>query len=417
MSRLPSRSAADALARIPDRAHIVSAPGMGAPTTLLREIGTAAADRGWTLSSGLFLDEYPFLDAVADGRLAYRTWHVMAPVRDLVARGVVDYVPARASRVAGLLAQWAPAATLVRVSPPDAAGYCSLGGSATYSLPAIRASRLVVAEIDPAVPRTCGDTLVHSSVFDSVVESDSPIPSYTSAPPTEIARAIAAQVLALVPANPTIQIGVGAIPETLVRALAAGTVDLGTLRFVGMATDEMVDMFESGMLRSSDVVPSPAVLSPDMMGTDRLLKCADDNPAIAMYPSAVSHDAATLGRIERFVSVNTAIEVDLHGNVNSEVIGGRQISGPGGSLDYVDTATRSPGGVRIIALPSASSDGTVSRIVPALSAVTIPRSMVDIIVTEHGVARLDGLSIRERAEALTAIAHPQHRASLESADE
>lgn len=413
MTRLPTRSASAALARIPEGAHIVSAPGMGAPTTVLQAIGAAAEGRGWTLSSGLFLDDYPFLEAVVDGRLAYRTWHVMAPVRDLVAQGVVDYVPARASRIAGMLARSGVGAALVRVSPPNVAGYCSLGPSASYGLPAVRQAGLVIAEIDPAVPRTCGDTLVHVSRFDSVVESLTPMPTYTSAASSEIARTIAAQVLALLPADLTLQIGVGAIPETLVRLLAGA--DLGTLRFVGMATDEMVDLFEAGVLRAADVVPSPAVLSPDMMGTSRLLSFADDNPAIGMYPSGVSHDAATLGSIERFVSVNTAIEIDLHGNVNSEVIGGRQIAGPGGSLDYIDTATRSPGGLRIIAVPSASSDGSISRIVPALSAVTIPRSMVDVVVTEYGVARLDGRSTRERSEALAAIAHPRHRAALTEA--
>jgi acyl-CoA hydrolase len=131
-----------------------------------------------------------------------------------------------------------------------------------------------------------------------------------------------------------------------------------------------------------------------------------------MYPSAVSHDSGRLGDIERFVSVNTAIEVDLYGNVNSEVVGGRQISGPGGSLDYVDTAARSKGGLRVIALPSQSSDGSVSRIVPSLGTVTIPRSMVDAVVTEHGVAHLAGLTTRERAQALIAIAHPDHQQAL-----
>ncbi|UIX29378.1 acetyl-CoA hydrolase/transferase family protein [Streptomyces sp. GQFP] len=410
MMVLPHRSARDALARIARGTHIVSAPGMGAPTTLLAEIGELAPGRDWTLSSGLLLGEYPFLPAVVDGDLAYRTWHVMAPVRGLVADGTVGYVPARASRLAKLLRRWETGAALVRISPPDAHGYSSLGPSVGYGLAALRTADTLIAEVDPAVPRTCGESYVHISVFDSLVESTTALPHYSSAKPSPTSTRIAEHVLQLLPTEPTLQIGIGAIPETLVRSLKDA--DLGGVRFVGMATDEMVDLFEAGVLRAGEVVPSPAVLSPEMMGTERLLSFGHENPSIGMYPSSVSHDSGRLGDIERFVSVNTAVEVDLHGNVNSEVVAGRQISGPGGSLDYIDTAARSRGGLRVIALPSTSSDGSVSRIVPSLGTVTVPRSMVDVVVTEHGVARLDGLTTRERARALLAIAHPYHQQAL-----
>lgn len=412
MNALPHRSVHDALARIPSGAHLVSAPGMGAPTTLLRTLPECAVGRRWTLSSGLLLDDYPHLPAVLAGELTYRTWHVMAPVRDHVAAGVVGYIPARASRIAHLLHLWGVGAALIRVSPPDAHGYCSLGASLGYGKATIGVAAMAIAEVDPAVPRTSGDSLVHISAFDSLVESDSPVPQYRSAGSTEVANTIARHVRRLLPPDPTLQIGVGAIPETLVRSLADGQDDLGTVRFVGMATDDMVDLFAAGVLRADQVGSEPAILSPDMMGTDRLLKFADDNPAIGMYPSSLSHDAAQLGRIERFVSINTAIEVDLAGNVNSETLGGRQISGPGGSLDYIDAATRSLGGRRIIALPATNADGSVSRIVPALASVTVPRSMVDAVVTEYGIAELEGRSLRERAEALTEIAHPDHRDHL-----
>jgi acyl-CoA hydrolase len=413
MTGLPLRSAAKALDRVPAGTHLVSAPGMGAPTTVLGSLADRCAGRRWTLSSGLFLGDYPFLHAVTDGHLRYQTWHVMPPVREHVASGTVGYVPARASHLADLLQKWAVGAALVRVSPPDSRGYCSLGPSVSYGMAALRTAVTLIGEVDPAVPRTCGDSRVHVSVFDSLVESETEIPTYASAKPNEISTRIAERVMALLPKQPTLQIGIGAIPETLVRSLRDA--DLGRVRFVGMATDEMVDLFEAGVLSAADVVPTPAVLSPDMMGTDKLLAFSNDNPAIGMYPSAVSHDCAQLGLIDRFVSINTAIEVDLHGNVNSEVVKGQQISGPGGGLDYIDTATRSVGGLRVVALPSASSDGSISRIVPRLSHVTVPRSMVDVVVTEHGVAHLDGLSIRERTEALLAIAHPDQQPSLREA--
>ena len=386
---------------------------MGAPTTVLAALGEASAGKHWRLDSGLLLDGYPFLPAVIHGALTYRTWHVMPPVRDLVASGLVEYVPARASQLGSMLRRWRADAAIVRVSPPDAAGYCSLGASVSYGQAALDAASHRIAEVDPAVPRTCGDSLVHVSVFDSLVESTTPVPEYQASRPSAVSTAIARSVLELLPHSPTLQIGIGGVPEALVRLLK--DTDLGQLRFAGMATDDMVDLFEAGRLRATDVVPSPAVLSPDMMGGTRLLKFSDGNPAIGMYPSTVSHDPVALSQIPRFVSINTAIEIDLLGNVNSEVINGRQISGTGGSLDYVETATRSAGGLRIVAVPSTSADGSISRIVPSLSSVTIPRTMVDVIVTEYGSARLEGLSAAERAEALVNIAHPSHRAALSAA--
>jgi 4-hydroxybutyrate CoA-transferase len=413
MNLPPSRSAAASLSVLPVGSHLVSSPGMGAPGTVLAALGEVSAGKHWRLDSGLLLDDYPFLPAVIHGALTYRTWHVMPPVRDLVASGQVEYVPARASQLAGMLRHWRPDVAIVRVSPPDAGGYCSLGASVSYGRAALDVARHRIAEVDPAVPRTCGDSLVHVSTFDSLVESTMPVPEYRASRPSAVSTTIADRVLALLPHSPTLQIGIGGVPEALVRRLK--DTDLGELRFVGMATDDMVDLFEAGRLRATDVVPAPAVLSPDMMGGTRLLKFSDGNPAIGMYPSAVSHDPIALSRIPRFVSINTAIEIDLLGNVNSEVINGRQISGTGGSLDYVETATRSAGGLRIVAVPSTSSDGSISRIVPSLGSVTIPRTMVDVIVTEYGSARLEGLSATERAEALVNIAHPGHRAALSAA--
>lgn len=406
-------SAREALDRIPTGAEIISAPGMGAPTSVLAELGEASVGRKWRLSSGLLLDRYPFLGAVDAGELRYRTWHVMPAVRDRVASGNVGYVAARASQLSPLLERWRPTAAMVRVSPPNADGYCSLGPSVSYGTAALDAATLRIAEVDMAVPRTHGDCLVHMSIFDSMVETEHPIPEYAGAATDEVSAMIAAHVLSLLPPKPTLQVGIGGIPEGLVRSL--GDADLGTIRFVGMATDDMVDLFEAGVVDSRIEDGIPAILSPDMMCTAKLLAFSHENPAIGMFPSAVSHDAARLGRIERFVSVNTAVEVDLFGNVNSEAIGGRQISGAGGSLDYVETATRSVGGFSVIAMPSTSRDGAFSKIVPAVETVTIPRTMVDYVVTEFGVARLSGLTLGERAEALAAIAHPDHRDALREA--
>jgi acyl-CoA hydrolase len=318
--------------------------------------------------------------------------------------------------VAGFLKTWATDAALVRVSPPDRFGYCSLGPSVSYALAALEVASVRIAEVDETVPRTWGQSMVHESIFDVLVDSTRLMPEYPSVGATGVSRQIARHISGIVPPRPVLQLGIGSIPESLVELLADS--DLSPLRFLGMATDAMVDIFERGRLDKS-VVPRPAILTPELMGTRRLMDFSHDNPAVGLYPSSVSHSAGLLGEMERLVSINSAIEIDLSGDVNSEALHGRPIAGIGGSMDYVEAATRSKDGVRIIALPSTSSDGT-SRIVDRLgpeSPVTIPRSYVDYVVTEYGVARLAGLSLRERAEALLAIAHPAHVADLADAYE
>jgi 4-hydroxybutyrate CoA-transferase len=403
--------ASEAIKRIPVGAAIVASSACAGPTTLLGALGDAASpDRGWQLSSGL-LFEYPFLDAVAARVLQYRTWHVMAPVRALVAQDIVEYVPLRASLVPAMIEARRFDVAMVRVSPPDHDGNCSFGPSASYARSAIEASALCIAEVDETMPRTCGESLVHISEIDVFVRSATPMPSYRVGRIDEVSQRIAESIIELLSPRPTLQIGIGHVPEAVVVSLgeAAG---LGPLRFVGMATDAMVDLYHRGVIDQGASCPTPAILTSEMLGTEKLMRFGDNNPAIGVYPSSIAHDAAHLGDLERFTAIVSAIEVDLSGQVNSETLAGRPIGAVGGSVDYFEAAMRSPGGSRIIALPSTSSDGSTSRIVPHLgtrTAVTVPRTMVDVVVTEHGVARLAGRSLRERAEALTAIAHPDYR--------
>lgn len=414
MPQAPTTPAA-AVAGLPTGARIACSPGCGTPTTLLRALAAASEGRGWELCSGLQLGGYPFLDAVAAGHLGYRTWHVMAPVRDLVADGRAHYVPARASEVPRLLDAWDVRVALVRVSPPDRNGYLSLGPSVSYPLPAVQRAAVVVAEVDPALPRTAGHSLLHRSAVDVLVESEDPTPTYVAAEPDEVSRRIAAHVVDLLPRHPVLQLGIGAVPEAITAALADA--DVGTARLVGMASDAAVDLFARGVLDPGAVVPAPAVVAAELMGTERLFALADGNPSIGVYPSTLSHDAAGLGALERFVSVNSAVEVDLLGQVNAETVGSRQLSGVGGSLDYTEAAFRSTGGRRIVALPSTAARGTASRVVARLDgATTVPRAAADVVVTEHGVAHLRGRSLAERDEALRAVADPAHRAALDLPD-
>ena len=405
---VPTISAEAAVRLLPPRAAMVAAPGCGTPETLLTALG-AQADLldSPVLYSGLQLGSYPFLDAAAAGHLRYRTWHPYGPSRAALSRGAVDYVPARASAVPGLLDSWATDVALIRVSPPDRDGWCSLGPSASYVCHAVARAQVVLAEIDPTTPRTFGDGRVHVDRVTAFVAATTPACTFPPARRDAASDRVAQHVCELLPDRPTLQLGMGAVPE----ALTAYLLDAGIrgVRFVGMANDAMVTLARRGAL--STALPSISVA--ELMGTAHLMEFADGNPAIEVRDSRHAHNPIVLGQIPRLVAVNSAVEVDLHGQANSELVGSRQVSGIGGSVDFIEAGFGSPGGLCVIALTSTTPSGQ-SRIVTRLSTdvVTLGRHTPDVVVTEHGVAWLRGRSTSERVDALTAIAHPDHRDTL-----
>jgi 4-hydroxybutyrate CoA-transferase len=403
-----------AVAMIGGGRTMVASPGCGAPVTLLEAIGRQAPVlEGSRLYSGMLLGDYPFLTAVEEGLISYGTWHVMSPVRDLVANGTVDFFPIRGSKVPALMGQLGVDTALIRVTPPDRHGYCSLGPSVSYPLLAVRMAGLVVAEIDEAMPRTLGESSIHMSEIDVAVAADRPAAEYRRAASDEISMQIAKHILNLLPPSPTLQIGIGAIPETLVDELLAE--EIGDLRFAGMGVDGFADLFDAGLLARDRLYPYPPVMTAELMGSRRLMDFADLNPAVGMFSTSVGINGQSLGAIDRFVSINSAVEIDLRGQVNSEWVGGRQFSGVGGSLDFIDAAMNSAGGMRIVAFPSANVRRGVSKLVRELepsTPISLQRQNVDYVVTEYGVAHLALASERERREALTEIAHPDHRSEL-----
>jgi 4-hydroxybutyrate CoA-transferase len=343
------------------------------------------------------------------------TWHVNGPLRSRVGDGVVEYVPgpsrARAAAPLSLERERRAGAGL-------AARSTRLPQPRTErELPTHRNSdgTIVIAEIDPDVPRTFGNW-IHRSRITASIDSETPMPEYHAAAPDDTSTAIAAHVIDLLPERPTLQVGIGEIPEALVASL--GDADLGPLRFVGMGTDEMVPLLESGAIDPDALVPDPGIATVELMGSRRLLDAADLHPAIGVYPSTRFHTPRHLLALDRLVSINSAVEIDLHGQVNAETVRGHQVSGVGGSIDFVEGAYGSDGGLRILALSSTTRDGRHSRIVPTLpagAAVTIPRALADVVVSEYGVADLRGRTLRERADALVAIAHPDLRDDLANA--
>lgn len=405
-----------ALELIPREARIVATPGCAAPTTLLAGLDDLAQrkpDLGLHLYTGLQLEDQPFLPAVAAGALRLTTWHASGRTRPLIAEGRANYLPLRLSDVPATIERLGIEVALIRVSPPDADGMVSLGPSMSYSRAAVDTARVIIAEVDPLLPRTHGPTRLSVDRIAAIIASERPTPRYRSPPVTDTARRIGELLLDVLPDRATLQFGVGQVPEAVLDTLLRNRV--GAFRLIGLATDRVVDLAEADMLAPGGAAPPIAAV--ELMGTERLMRFADDNPTIGVYPSTQGHRPAWLAsHFDRIVAINSAVEVDLLGQVNAEMVDGVAIAGIGGSADFVDAARASPDGLSVIALPATARGGTVSRIVAHLPrgvATTIPRHAYDLAVTEHGIADLRGRTDPERARALVAIAAPPHRGGLE----
>lgn len=334
----------------------------------------------------------------------------------LTRAGAVDVLPIRLGSVTGLIRQGRLRfdVVLVQLSEPRD-GVCSTGLVGDMLQEAIGRARVVIGEINPQVPFSRGDTQVAWSDLDVVIRSDEPLmqwpPAKQSADADTIARLIAEQV----PDHATIQLGIGAVPEAMAPALRDKR-DLGL--HSGMMTDAVLDMIEAGVITNEHKpIDTGVSVTGLVFGSDRLAQWADDNPALAVRSLDHTHGLRSLSTFDDFWAINSAIEVDLTGQVNAEMMNGSYVGGIGGQLEFVRAAMSSDRGRSVIAFPSAAAKGAVSRIVPRLAdgIVTTPRADADLFVTEHGVADLRGVPLPERPARLIAIAHPDHREALERA--
>lgn len=340
---------------------------------------------------------------------------VGANMRTAIEEGVADYIPVFLSEVPGLFRKGILPldVALVQVSPPDRHGFCSLGVSVDVARAAVQVSRHVIAQINPNMPRTHGDGLIHISHIDSAVVVDDPLPEFPPGDPTEAEQAIGRYCAELIEDGATLQMGIGAIPNAVLAALGDHR-DLGV--HTEMFSDGVVNLVEKGVITNEKKRVHPGkIVSAFAMGTRRLYDFADDNPQVVLLDVAYVNDTATIRRNPKVTAINSAIEVDLTGQVGADSMGTRQYSGVGGQMDFVRGASLSEGGKPIIALPSATSKG-ISRIVPYLrlgTGVVTTRAHVHYVVTEYGIAYLYGKNLRQRARALIDIAHPDQRAALE----
>lgn len=362
----------------------------------------------------LTLGPAPYVARDLEGHVRHNAFFVGANTREAVQEGRADFTPVFLSEIAGLLRTTMPIdVALVQVTPPDKHGFCSLGVSVDIVKVAVETARVVIAEINPQMPRTHGDSFVHVSRLSSIVEVDHPLPELRTEPYDETCRAIGAHVAALVEDEDTLQMGIGAIPNAVLAALKDHK-DLGV--HTEMLSDGIVDLVEKGVVTNAKKTHRRGKLvTTFVMGTKRLYDFVDDNPLVEMRPSHYANDPAIVAKNRGMVSINSALAIDLTGQVCADSIGSRIYSGVGGQVDFIRGAAKAENGKPILALPSTAKKGTISRIVVELapgSGVTTSRADVHWVVTEHGAVNLHGRNLRQRVEALVGIAAPQFRDEL-----
>ena len=352
--------------------------------------------------------------AVADS-FRVNAFFVGSNVRQAVNEGRGDYIPVFLSEIPGFFEKGVLPldVALLHVSPPDSHGFCSLGVSVDIARSAAACAKVVIAQVNPRMPRTLGDALLHVGNIDMMVDVDVPLPQVFPPELSEIDRAIGRHIAELIENGATLQMGIGSIPNAVLSSLNNHR-DLGV--HTEMFSDGLIELVEKGIVTGRRKIKHPGkIVAGFVMGTQRLYDFVHDNPQVLMLDIAYVNDTSVIRRNPKVTAINSAIEVDLTGQVCADSIGTRLYSGVGGQMDFIRGASLSEGGKPIIALPSQTARGE-SKIVPFLkqgAGVVTTRAHVHYIVTEFGIANLYGRNLKQRAKALIAIAHPDHREHLD----
>jgi acetyl-CoA hydrolase len=351
-----------------------------------------------------------------ESHLRVNTQFIGPSVRQAVNEGRADFTPVFLHEIPDLYrTQLRPDVALIHVSTPDEHGFCSFGIEVGVSKPAAWAAKTVIAQVNPQMPRTLGDSFIHISRLNHIVEVDIPLPELPMGSADPLEAAIGAHIAGEIEDGSTLQMGIGGIPDGVLRALrSAGVRDLGI--HSEMFSDGVVDLVEQGIITNERKTIHPGkIIAGFLMGTQRLYSFVDNNPIVELHPTDYVNDPFVIAQNDKMVAINSAIEVDLTGQVCADSIGHRLYSGVGGQVDFIRGAARSNGGKPIIALPSTAKDDAISRIVATLkpgAGVVTSRNDVHYVVTEYGVAALRGKTIRQRVLALINIAHPKFRDEL-----
>jgi acyl-CoA hydrolase/GNAT superfamily N-acetyltransferase len=409
-------SPTEALRPIRSGMRVFVGSGCAAPQTLISALSNRANDLyDVEIVHLLTFGAAPYANRDWIANFRHNAFFIGPNVRNSVNEGCSDYTPIHLSEVPRLIRrrQIHLDVALIQISPPDAHGFCSLGVSVDIVKAAVENADYVIAEVNPNMPRTLGDSFIHRSRIHSMVASDLPILEFTTAECSPEAKQIGELIASLVENGSTLQTGIGEIPSAVVAALGEKR-DLGM--HTEMFTEAIIPLIEKGILNGSRKTLLPGkVVSSFCFGTRRLYDYIHDNPAFEFRPTEFTNDPFQIARNEKMVAVSSALEVDLTGQVCADSIGDRFYSGFGGQLDFMRGASRSENGKPIIALLSTAKSGKISRIVPRLkegAGVVTTRADVHYVVTEHGIAYLHGKSVRERALALINIAEPTFRDDL-----
>src|SRR5689334_24972762 len=357
----------------------------------------------------------PYVAPEMAGHFRHNAVFIGANVRDAINDGRADYTPIYLSESEGLFESGAMPidVALLEVSPPDSHGFCSFGVGVDTTLTAAKCARFVVAQVNNCMPRTYGDSFIHVSDIDAVVESSRPLCELKKPVVTDMHVAIARNVAGLIQDGAVLQTGIGGIPDAVLPFLMDRK-DLGV--HSELVSEGVIPLIEAGVITGARKNFKPRkIIVGFVLGGKQMFEFVDNNPIFEFHPTAYTNDPGLISRNDNMVAINSALQVDLTGQVCSDSIGNQFYSGIGGQVDFLRGASRSKGGKAIIAMSSTAKNGTISRIVPMLSpgaGVVTSRGLVRYVVTEYGVAYLHGKSIRERAKALIEIAHPKFRSEL-----
>ncbi|RKX68474.1 4-hydroxybutyrate CoA-transferase [candidate division WOR-3 bacterium] len=363
----------------------------------------------------LLLGDDPLSKPEMAGHFRHNSLFVGPADREAVNSGRADYIPIHLHRIPKLFREGILPidVAIIHTSPPDEHGFLSLGVEVLTSKAAVESARIVIAQVNERMPRTLGDSFIHISKVTHIVRIDRELPELKTKPPTEVEERIGRYIAELVDDGATLQLGIGGIPDAVLMALK-GKKDLGI--HTEMVSDGVMDAIEAGIITGNRKSIHPGkVIATFIFGSKRLYDYVHDNPIFELHPTEYTNNPFIIAQNENMVAINSAIEVDLTGQVCSDSIGPYIYSGFGGQVDFIRGAAAAKGGKPIIALPSTAQKGRVSRIVPVLkvgAGVVTSRADVHYVVTEYGVAELFGKNLRERAQALINIAHPKFREDL-----
>jgi len=410
------RTANEALRCVQSGMRVYIQPGCAEQETLVEAlIQRAPHVQDVEIVHMMTMGKAPYVAPEMAGHFRHNAVFIGGNVRDAINEGRADYTPVYLSEIEDLFESGAMPldVALIEVSPPDSHGFCSFGVGVDTTLTAARLARYVVAQVNDEMPRTYGDSFIHVNKIDAIVESSRPLCALKKPEVTDMQIAIARNVASLIEDGSVLQTGIGGIPDA-VLPLLMDRKDLGV--HSELFSDGVIPLIDAGVITGArkNFKPRKIILG-FALGSKNLFDYVDNNPIFEFHPTAYTNDPALIARNDKMVAINSALQVDITGQVCSDSIGTYFYSGIGGQVDFLRGASRSKGGKAIIALSSTAKGGTISRITPMLApgaGVVTSRGLIRYVVTEYGVSYLHGKSIRERAQALIEIAHPKFREEL-----